>query len=66
MIRQTTLPSGVRVLTESMPQLRSATIGIWADVGSASERPAQRGISHMVEHMLFKGTPRRTARAISD
>jgi len=65
-IRQTTLPSGVRVLTESMPQLRSATIGIWADVGSASERPAQRGISHMVEHMLFKGTPRRTARAIAE
>ncbi len=66
MIGQSVLAGGVRVITESMPHLRSATVGIWADVGSASERPAQRGISHMVEHMLFKGTPRRTARAIAE
>ncbi|MGB8267257.1 MAG: pitrilysin family protein [Candidatus Velthaea sp.] len=66
MIRSTTLPSGVRVLTETMPQVRSATIGFWADVGSAIELPSQRGISHLVEHMLFKGTPRRSARAIAE
>ncbi len=62
----TTLSNGLRVLTESMPAVRSASIGIWADVGSALEAPAQRGISHLVEHMLFKGTTRRTAREIAE
>ncbi len=65
MIRSTTLPSGVRVLTEAMPHVRSATIGIWADVGSAAEPPERRGVSHLVEHMLFKGTQRRTAQRIA-
>jgi predicted Zn-dependent peptidase len=65
MIRRTTLPNGVRVLTEAMPSVRSATVGIWADVGSAAERPERRGISHLVEHMLFKGTERRSAREIA-
>jgi len=64
--RKTTLANGVRVITETMPAVRSATIGIWADVGSAAERGEQRGISHLVEHMLFKGTERRTARAIAE
>lgn len=66
MYRKTVLPSGVRVLTESMPAVRSASIGIWADVGSAAERREQRGISHLVEHMLFKGTQRRSARDIAE
>jgi predicted Zn-dependent peptidase len=66
MYRKSTLPNGVRVITESMPAVRSATLGIWADVGSASEHPQQRGISHLVEHMLFKGTQRRSARAIAE
>jgi len=60
------LSGGVRVLTESMPYVRSATLGIWADVGSAAERREQRGISHLVEHMLFKGTSRRSAREIAE
>jgi predicted Zn-dependent peptidase len=64
--RQTILPSGLRVLTESMPAVRSASIGIWADVGSSLERREQRGISHIVEHMLFKGTSRRSAREIAE
>jgi predicted Zn-dependent peptidase len=64
--RKTTLPNGLRVLTESMPAVRSASIGIWADVGSSLERPEQRGISHLVEHMLFKGTDRRDARQIAE
>jgi predicted Zn-dependent peptidase len=64
--RKTTLPSGLRVLTETMPSVRSASIGIWADVGSSLERPEQRGISHVVEHMLFKGTHRRSAREIAE
>jgi predicted Zn-dependent peptidase len=49
-----------------MPHVRSATVGIWADVGSACEHSRQRGISHVLEHMLFKGTPRRSAREIAE
>jgi len=66
MYRKTTLENGVRVITETMPHVRSASIGIWADVGSAAESAQERGISHLVEHMLFKGTNRRTARAIAE
>jgi len=66
MIRMTTLPGGLRVLTETMTHVRSATIGVWCDVGSAAEPPERRGISHLLEHMVFKGTPRRTARAIAE
>lgn len=66
MYAKTTLPSGLRVLTETMPAVRSASIGIWADVGSSVETHDRRGISHLVEHMLFKGTQRRTARAIAE
>lgn len=63
---KTTLPNGLRVLTETMPSVRSATVGIWADVGSSLESADRRGISHLVEHMLFKGTARRSARAIAE
>lgn len=66
MYRKTTLPSGLRILTETMPAVRSASIGIWADVGSSLEVKNQRGISHLVEHMLFKGTEGRSARDIAE
>ena len=66
MIRTTTLPNGLLVLSESMSHVRSATIGVWADVGSAAEPADRRGISHLLEHMVFKGTKRRTARAIAE
>lgn len=66
MHEQTTLPNGIRILTETMPAVRSATVGVWADVGSAAERRQERGISHIVEHMLFKGTSRRSAREIAE
>ncbi|MBV8150521.1 MAG: insulinase family protein, partial [Candidatus Eremiobacteraeota bacterium] len=66
MYRKSVLPNGVRVITERVPAVRSAAIGIWADVGSASERAEQRGISHLIEHMLFKGTARRSAREIAE
>ena len=66
MYRTSILPSGVRVLTESMASVRSASLGIWADVGSAAERSEQRGVSHLVEHMLFKGTERRSSREIAE
>ncbi|MBV9028419.1 MAG: insulinase family protein, partial [Candidatus Eremiobacteraeota bacterium] len=64
--RKTTLPNGLRIITEAMPAVRSATVGIWADVGSSVESHERRGISHLVEHMLFKGTSRRTARQIAE
>ena len=66
MYKKTTLRNGVRIITESMPAFRSASIGIWADVGSAAEAAERRGVSHLVEHMLFKGTERRTARQIAE
>jgi len=66
MYRKTILPNGLRIVTETMPAVRSATLGIWADVGSAAESGEQRGISHLVEHMLFKGTTRRSARQIAE
>ncbi|HZV77287.1 MAG TPA: pitrilysin family protein [Candidatus Babeliales bacterium] len=66
MYKRTLLPNGLRVLTETMPSVRSATVGIWADVGSAAESGERRGISHVVEHMLFKGTDRRSARQIAE
>ncbi len=65
-VRKTTLPNGIRVLTEPIPQFSSATIGIWVENGSRFESPAQNGISHFLEHMLFKGTTRRTARAVAE
>ena len=66
MIRESVLPNGLRVLTEAIPHVRSAAIGIFADVGSAAEAPECRGISHLLEHMLFKGTRRRSARDIAE
>ena len=66
MIRQSILPGGVRLLTETMPHVRSATLGIFAEVGSSEEPAERRGISHLLEHMLFKGTHRRSARRIAE
>jgi predicted Zn-dependent peptidase len=65
-IARTELPSGLRVLTERMPGVRSVTFGIWAGVGSRDETPAQAGASHYLEHLLFKGTPRRSATDIAE
>jgi predicted Zn-dependent peptidase len=53
-----TLESGVRVVTERVPGVRSVALGFWIATGSASEEPAQAGISHLLEHMLFRGTAR--------
>ena len=65
MIRKTTLDNGVRILTEVVPGMYSASIGIWVDVGSKDENDANNGVSHALEHMLFKGTKTRTARDIA-
>ncbi|HEY1619032.1 MAG TPA: pitrilysin family protein [Streptosporangiaceae bacterium] len=64
-IRRSVLPGGLRVITESLPAVRSAAIGIWAGVGSRDEGPAHAGATHYLEHLLFKGTARRTAMEIS-
>jgi predicted Zn-dependent peptidase len=64
--QKTTLANGVRVLTEHMPLVRSASIGLWVGVGSSHEAPQLRGISHCIEHMLFKGTRNRSAREIAE
>lgn len=61
----TTLPSGIRVLTLSKPEALAARVAIYASVGSRHEWEAVNGASHFIEHMLFKGTARRTARKIS-
>jgi len=60
-ITRTVLPGGLRVVTESMPGVRSASIGIWVPVGSRDETPTLAGTSHFLEHLLFKGTARRSA-----
>ncbi|MCA4134625.1 pitrilysin family protein [Arthrobacter sp. M4] len=64
-VRRSVLPGGVRVLTESMPGQRSATIGFWVGVGSRDEAEGQHGSTHFLEHLLFKGTKRRTALEIA-
>ncbi|MBC3986016.1 M16 family metallopeptidase [Streptomyces buecherae] len=64
-VRRTTLPGGLRVVTETLPSVRSATFGIWAHVGSRDETPALGGATHYLEHLLFKGTERRSALDIS-
>jgi predicted Zn-dependent peptidase len=63
--RRSQLDGGLQVLTEWMPGLRSASLGIWVRAGSLSEAPADMGISHLLEHMVFKGTRRRGAREIA-
>jgi predicted Zn-dependent peptidase len=62
---RTVLPSGLRIVTEEVPSVRSAAIGIWVNVGSRDETSAVAGASHFLEHLLFKGTTRRTALEIS-
>jgi predicted Zn-dependent peptidase len=62
----TTLDDGLSVVTERMPGVRSVSIGFWVGTGSVDEMPAQAGASHFLEHLLFKGTPTRTARSIAE
>jgi predicted Zn-dependent peptidase len=64
--RQTDTSNGIRILTEKMPNLRSVTSGFWIGVGSRDEPQELSGISHFIEHLLFKGTTRRTAKRIAE
>jgi predicted Zn-dependent peptidase len=63
--KKTVLKNGIRVVTEKIKYVRSITIGVWIDVGSRDEGNDERGISHFIEHMLFKGTKRRSAKEIA-
>src|SRR5579862_6441463 len=65
-VELTTLPNGLRIVSEMVPYVQSASVGLWVGVGSRDEEDPRRGISHFIEHMLFKGTQRRTAREIAD
>ena len=64
-VRRTVLPNGLRVLTEAIPAMRSVSFGIWVNVGSRDEAGGLSGVSHFLEHLLFKGTRRRSALDIS-
>src|SRR5262252_2504147 len=64
-VRRSVLPGGLRVITESLPTVRSPAFGIWAAVGSRDEDPGHAGATHYLEHLLFKGTSKRTALEIS-
>ncbi len=65
-VELTKLPSGLTIVTDSMPHLESASLGVWVGSGSRDEKPDEHGISHLLEHMAFKGTKRRNAREIAE
>ena len=65
-VRLTTLPSGLRIVTDASPHLRTAALGLFVAAGSRNERGEEHGLSHLLEHMAFKGTGRRNAREIAE
>lgn len=65
MVYKTVLPNGIRIVTEPLSYLYSVSVGIWVDNGSRDENPDENGISHFIEHMIFKGTRNRTALEIA-
>src|SRR5436190_574853 len=64
-IERHTLPNGIRVVTERMPHVRSVSVGVWIGTGSREEEIQETGISHFIEHMVFKGTKNRSAEQIA-
>src|SRR5476651_1728123 len=62
----TTLPNGLRVITDSIPHVETVTCGLWVEVGARHEPASINGISHVLEHMAFKGTTKRTALQIAE
>lgn len=66
MYDQWTMSNGLRVVGEYLPHVRSASIGVWIKVGSMMEKPEENGLSHFIEHMVFKGTQKRSARDIAE
>ncbi|MCM3087435.1 insulinase family protein [Bhargavaea ginsengi] len=66
MIQTRKCPNGVRIVTEQMPHVRSVALGIWVKTGARNESAGEAGMAHFIEHMLFKGTARRTAKDIAE
>lgn len=66
MLEQAMLPGGLRIVGERIPHFRSVSVGLWVGAGSQFECAAQGGVSHFIEHMLFKGTEKRSARQIAE
>ncbi|MGE5508086.1 MAG: M16 family metallopeptidase, partial [Chitinophagales bacterium] len=66
MYQRTALENGIRVVTEEIPQVRSVALGFWFRVGARDEDPEFAGISHLIEHLMFKGTEKRSAREIAE
>src|SRR6478672_5719518 len=65
-VEVTRLPTGLLVVTDEMPHLETASLGVWVGSGSRDEQPDEHGISHLLEHMAFKGTGTRSARQIAE
>lgn len=65
MVQETTFDNGVRVVTQQVPGMHTVSIGVWVTNGARCEQPAEFGVAHFIEHLLFKGTERRTARQIT-
>src|SRR3989339_2226894 len=65
MFKKTTLNNGIRIVTEKIPYVKSVSVGIWVGVGSRNETKNNNGVSHFIEHMLFKGTEKRSAKEIA-
>ena len=65
MVNKTQLPNGIRIVSKHMPHVRSVSMGVWVDVGARDESDEQSGLSHFIEHMIFKGTARRSAYQIA-
>ncbi|MBI5896047.1 MAG: insulinase family protein, partial [Desulfobacterales bacterium] len=65
MPKKTVLPNGIRIVSKKMAHVRSVSMGVWVDVGARDESEHQSGLSHFIEHMIFKGTARRSAYQIA-
>jgi len=65
-VRITTLDNGLRIITDEMNRVETASVGVWIEAGSRYETPAMNGVSHMLEHMTFKGTKKRSAQSIAE
>lgn len=65
-VRTSTLANGLRVVTDHMDRVETVSVGVWVNAGTRNERPEINGVSHLLEHMAFKGTKRRNARAIAE
>jgi predicted Zn-dependent peptidase len=64
-IRKTILENGIRIISKKFPYFRSVSMGVWVNAGARDETPAENGLSHFIEHMIFKGTQRRSAYQIA-